>query len=140
MAVIEHEIKVRASQDVVFAALSTPAGMRGWHSIDVQGSGAVGSEWHLRAAGAPDFVWLITASQPNTLVAWECTAGPGNSVGTTAEFQLSETPDGRTLVVQSHRGWSDPGDNFRKCNTLWGGLMHHLREYVETQEQAPALG
>lgn len=29
MADIEHEIKVRATPDVVFAALSTPAGMRG---------------------------------------------------------------------------------------------------------------
>lgn len=139
MARIEHEIKIGATPGSVFAALSTLAGMRGWHSIDVEGSGDVGSEWHLRSAGVPDFVWLITASQPDTLVAWECTAGPGDSVGTTVEFKLSPTVDGRTLLEQSHGGWPDTGGNFRKCNTLWGGLMHHLKQYAETQSPGPAL-
>lgn len=139
MADIEHEIKVRATPEVVFAALSTPAGMRGWHSSEVEGSGEVGSDWLLRSPDAPDFVWRVIASDPGSRVRWECVTGPGDSVGTTVEFRLSTTGDGRTLVEQIHQGWPIDADNFRKCNTLWGALLHHLRQYAETQQSAPAF-
>lgn len=140
MAEITHEIRIRAPRDAVYEALTTKPGMQGWHAASVVGDGSVGSTWHLEFPGAPSFDWEVTDSEPHSLVAWRCTAGPGDSVGTTVTFQLSDTGDGRTLVEHSHSGWPHDGGSFTKCNTLWGVLMNHLKRYAETSSAEPAFG
>ena len=139
MAEIEHEIKLRASASSVFAALSSRAGMQGWHTALVEGTGAVGSIWHLQFPGQTNFGWLVTSSDADRRVAWECVEGPGDSVGTDVEYLLTALDDGRTLVEQRHSGWPGTGGNFRKCNTLWGVLLHQLSQYVETERPAPVF-
>lgn len=139
MAEIAHEIKIDASAERVFAALSTPDGMRGWHTAAVDGGGVVGTDWRLRFEGGPTFAWRVTASDPDRMVEWECVEGPGDSVGTRVTYLVRPLDDGRTLVEQRHSGWPDTDGNFRKCNTLWGLLLDHLRRYVETERAAPAF-
>ncbi len=138
MAEIVHEIKIAAPRSKVYAALSTREGMQGWHTSDVSGNGSIGSVWHLGFGEGPLFQWRVTTSEDDQLVAWECVAGPGDSVGTTVEYQLSDTTDGRTLVEQKHSGWPHEEGAYNKCNTLWGVLLTHLRNYVETSVSAPA--
>ena len=60
-------------------------------------------------------------------------------MGTTATFTLTRTDDDRTLRRLQHAGWPGTHGNFRKCNTTWGVLLHHLRDYVETGDAAPAF-
>lgn len=138
MADIAHEIKVRATRETVFAALSTREGMQGWHTAHVAGDGSVGSTWKFDFPGHPSFTWEIVASEPENRVEWRCAEGPGDSVGTKVEYRLSDTGDGRTLVEQVHSGWESEGGSYRKCNTLWGVLLHHLQQYAETNTAAPA--
>lgn len=139
MPEIQHQIKVSAPADQVFAALSTLAGVQGWHTPDAEGTGEVGSEWVFRFADHPEFAWEIVTSEPSSSVGWRCTRGPGDSVGTTATFTLTPAEDGRTLVEHVHAGWPGTHGNFRKCNTTWGVLLHHLRDYLETNRPAPAF-
>lgn len=139
MADIRHEIMITAPPERVFEALSTPAGIAGWHTPSVQGSGAVGSEWVFGYADHDEFGWHVMLSEPSRSVVWRCTRGPGESVGTTTTFTLTATEDSRTLVEHVHAGWPGTHGNFRKCNTTWGVLLHHLREYVETGHAATAF-
>jgi len=68
------------------------------------------------------------------------TVGSGRyAVGTTATFTIVSTPDGRTRVRVTHGGWPHDEGNFIKCNTIWGALMDHLREYVESGVSDPAF-
>jgi len=138
MAEIAHEIKINAPRTDVFAALSTRVGMQGWHTTDVSGDGSVGSVWHLGFGEGPTFEWEVTASEPDVRVHWLCLDGPGDSAGTTVEYRLSDTDDGRTLVEQLHAGWPHEEGAFRKCNTLWGVLLTHLQNYAETAVSHPA--
>ena len=80
----------------------------------------------------------ITASEPLTRVQWRCTRGPGDSVGTTATFTIAPVGE-RTLLELQHAGWPGTHGNFRKCNTTWGVLLHHLRDYAESGDAAPAF-
>ena len=135
---IDHEIKIAAPPEQVFAALATLDGVKGWHAPAATGSGAVGSEWVFSFADHPEFVWKVVTSEAPSKVAWKCTRGPGDSVGTTATFTVA--PAGaRTLLELQHAGWPGTHGNFRKCNTTWGVLLHHLRDYVETGVVAPAF-
>lgn len=136
--VIDHELKINGTPDQVFVALSTLDGVKGWQTPSASGSGAVGSKWVFSFADHPEFVWEVTASDAPRRVEWRCTRGPGDSVGTTATFTI-EPVDGRTLLELRHAGWPGTHGNFRKCNTTWGVLLHHLRDYVETGDTAPAF-
>ena len=136
---IDHEINVSASPEQVYQALTTLDGVKGWHTPTASGTGAVGSEWVFTFADHPEFCWEIAASEAPRKVVWKCTRGPGDSVGTTAAFRLVKTDDDRTLVEHAHAGWPGAHGNFRKCNTTWGVLLHHLRDYVETGAAALAF-
>ena len=139
MSEIDHELKIDATPEKVFAALTTLEGVKGWHTPSATGSGEVGSEWVFSFAGHPDFGWEVLTSDAPSTVVWRCTRGPGDSVGTTATFTLGKTDDGRTLVEHWHAGWPGTHGNFRKCNTTWGVLLHHLRGYVETGQPTAAF-
>jgi hypothetical protein len=54
-------------------------------------------------------------------------------------FELSPADHGRTLVECTHAGWPGTHGNYRKCNTLWGVLLHHLKRYAETGTAMPAF-
>jgi uncharacterized protein YndB with AHSA1/START domain len=136
---IDHEIKISAAPELVYDALTTLNGVKGWHTPTATGSGALGSEWVFSFADHPEFNWEIVALDPQSKVVWKCTRGPGDSVGTTATFTLINTDDNRTVVEHVHAGWPGTHGNFRKCNTTWGVLLHHLRDYVESGDAAPAF-
>ena len=139
MAEIHHELKIQAAPERVFEALTTAQGLRGWHSAEVEGDGAPGHTWRFVHTGRPTFRWQVTACSAPTQVAWRCEEGPGDSVGTSVSFRLSKADDARTLVELVHTGWPGTHGNFRKCNTYWGVLLHHLRQYVETGTPRPAF-
>jgi uncharacterized protein YndB with AHSA1/START domain len=135
---IDHEMKIDASPEKVFAALTTLDGVMGWQTPTATGTGDVGSEWVFSFADHPEFAWEVTTSDAPSHVAWRCTRGPGDSVGTTATFTIA--PAGaRTLLELQHGGWPGTHGNFRKCNTTWGVLLHHLRDYVESGTAATAF-
>jgi uncharacterized protein YndB with AHSA1/START domain len=135
---IDHELKIDATPEKVFAALSTLEGVRGWQTPTASGTGEVGSEWVFSFADHPEFAWEVTASEAPTRIVWSCSRGPGDSVGTTATFTVA--PAGaRSLLELQHAGWPGTHGNFRKCNTTWGVLLHHLRDYVETGHAATAF-
>jgi uncharacterized protein YndB with AHSA1/START domain len=139
MEEILHEIKVQAAPDSVFAALTTADGLRAWYSAHVEGDGKPGDTWRFQFTERPTFRWEVTESAAPTRVAWRCVEGPGDSVGTEVEVVLSQADKGRTLVELAHSGWPGTHGNYRKCNTYWGVLLHHLKQYVETGVAAPAF-
>lgn len=138
MPEIDHEIRISATPEQVFAALTTLDGVKAWHTPGTTGSGEVGSEWVFAYADHPEFGWEVVTSEAPSLVTWRCTHGPGDSLGTTASFILSADGE-RTKLELKHAGWPGTHGNFRKCNTTWGVLLHHIRQYVETGSPAPAF-
>jgi uncharacterized protein YndB with AHSA1/START domain len=133
---IQHEIALRAGAKKIYEALTTRQGLLGWNTSHVSGDGTVGSEWILSYGGDPDFAWRIDRADAGKVV-WTCTRGPGDSVGTTVEYTVQPAEGGRTCVFLTHDGWPHPEGNFTKCNTLWGGLLHHLKDFVESGKAAP---
>ncbi|MGU3494794.1 SRPBCC domain-containing protein [Xanthobacteraceae bacterium A53D] len=135
---LKHEIIVSAGAETLRKALTTAAGLKGWNTPLVEGTGALGTEWILKYSGRPDFHWRIDQDDPEEIL-WTCTKGPGDAVTTTAHFILSAAGDGRTRVRVTHGGWPHDEANFIKCNTLWGALMDHLRAFAETGTSDPAF-
>ncbi len=137
MPTLEHEVTIASTPSSVFQALTTQEGLRSWHTAEVSGDGPLGGEWHLGKSGKDAFVWEVTQATPNNVVAWKCTSGPGTSAGTQVHYVIDVQPDGRTKVILIHSGWESEDGNYKKCNTLWGGLLVHLQRYLETGVPAP---
>ena len=138
MPEIDHEIKIQGTPEQVFAALSTHEGVASWQTPHAEGTGAVGSQWRFKFTDRAEFDWEVLESEPPNRIVWQCTKGPGDSVGTTTMFLISPSDD-RTLLELKHSGWPGTHGNFRKCNTTWAVLLHHIQQYVQTGSPAPAF-
>lgn len=139
MTEIHQEIKIRASRERVFAALTTAEGLRGWISWQVGGQGKPGDTWLFEFAERPALRWEVTESTPLIRVAWQCVGGASDTIGTVAVVKLFQCEPADTLVELTHSGWPGTGGNYPSCNATWGSLLHHLKQYVETGVPSPAL-
>ncbi len=139
MAKISQKITIQAAPDRVFKVLSTAEGLKGWYTPQLEGSVGEGKDVVFKFAGQEPFRWRVVESTPNSQLRWECVAGPGAAAGTTATFRLSDKGDGRTSVEFDHDGWPESDPSFTTCNTFWGILMGHLKNYVETAKPTPAF-
>lgn len=135
---LKHEIVISADVETVRRALTTAEGLRGWNTPFVEGSGDLGTVWTLKYPGRPDFEWRIDLDDPEEIL-WACTKGPGDAVGTTALYMIHPLGDGKVRLSVTHGGWPHDQANFIKCNTLWGALLDHLREYVQSGVSEPAF-
>lgn len=134
---LRHAVNIEADSAKVHDALTTLDGLKGWTGAEVSGGGKVGAQWSLKYASGPTFVWEITEHDTGKIV-WKCVKGPGDSVGTTATFEIGKTPHGRVHLTFAHAGWPHQEGNFAKCNALWGMMVHQLRAFVEQGKVAPA--
>lgn len=135
---LKHEIVISADPEKIRAVICTAEGLRGWNTPHVEGSGDVGSTWRLNYPGRPEFNWRIDLDEPEEII-WTCTKGPGDAVGTTARYVIEPLEGGRVRLRVTHGGWPHDEANFIKCNTLWGALMDHLREYAQSGVAEPAF-
>ena len=126
MTSIQHELKNAAPRARIVEALSRGLHLERWHGAKVTDSGGV---LRLEYPSGVTFRWQIVESNPDR-VTWKCVEGPGNSVDTEATFELKDAGSGRTGVLFEHSGWTDSDPSFRKCNTLWGQLLHQLQQHL----------
>lgn len=138
MPEIDHEIKIKATPEQVFAALSTHEGVTSWQTPHAEGTGEVGSQWRFKFTDRAEFDWEVIESEPSSRIVWRCTKGPGDSQGTTVTFVITVDGD-RTLLELKHADWPGTHGNYRKCNTIWAVLLHHIQKYVQSGSPAPAF-
>lgn len=135
---LKHEIIITGATERVRAALTTAEGLKGWNTPLVEGTGALGTEWILKYPNRPDFAWRVDLDDPEEIL-WTCTRGPGDAVTTTAHYLIQPLDSGKVRLRVTHGGWPHDEANFIKCNTLWGALLDHLREYVQSGVSEPAF-
>jgi uncharacterized protein YndB with AHSA1/START domain len=138
MSKISHKITIDAPADRVFKALSTAEGLKGWYTADLEGKVGQGKEAIFKFTGQEPFRWKFAELAPNS-VRWECIEGPGAAAGTAVTFRLSDKGKGRTTLEFDHDDWPDSDGAFATCNTLWGILMGHLKNYAEAGRANPAF-
>lgn len=137
----EHKATVEAPTKEVFKAITTTEGLKGWYTKKVKGDpGKVNGEFTLSfTKHEGPFSWKVTSIKPDSEISWECTAGPGRAKGTTAVFRLAQKGEGKTAVDLEHDGFEDTDEKVKTCNTLWGDLLMHLKEYTEEHQPEPAF-
>jgi hypothetical protein len=115
MADIFHSLRMRASTDDVFRAVTEDELLRPWWASE--GNLAV------RPVEIADGLG----------VAWRCVDGPAEWIGTDITFAFVR--DGAETIVRfAHRNWRETSDAFAQCTTKWGRVLFALKSRVETAE------
>jgi uncharacterized protein YndB with AHSA1/START domain len=115
MADIFHNLRMHASTDDVFRAVTEEELIRPW--------------WARDARLAVKCVEIADGES----VSWQCIEGPDEWVGTEIAFTF-EPEGGETVVRFAHKNWREPNDAFARCNTKWGRVLQALKSRVETAE------
>ena len=140
MATNAHSIRIDAPEQEIIAALTTRVGLQGWYTPKVEGATGKGSEVVLHFSGKEGpFRWKIREAGQDNEVIWDCLDGPGASSGTAVVFRLAGSNERGTTLELDHEGLDEEDEKNKVCNTMWGALMLHLKNYVETKHPQPAF-
>jgi uncharacterized protein YndB with AHSA1/START domain len=130
----------------VYAALTTPEGLRGWWTTDCDVATTVGGESTFRF-GETFARMRIDALEPGRAVRWTCSAQrhvvPGLErtdewVGTHVSFSLAPRADGGTELAFVHDGLTRRLACYEICQDAWTHyLTVSLKRYVEEGRGAP---
>ena len=134
-----------ADTAAVYAALTTPEGLRGWWTQDCDVETAVGDTIHFRF-GANYKDMQIEQLEPGRLVQWQCTrahiaAGQlrrrDEWVGTQVVFRMSPVAGGRTRLDFEHIGLVPEMDCYELCSGGWQYFLTSLQQYAGTGRGTP---
>ncbi len=134
----EKTIRVHASPDAVFDAITTASGLTAWWT-SASGAGDTGGELEFAmSAPTPLRVHVDDANQP-TSVQWtvtECDFEP-DWVGTRPTFTITQV-DGESCELEfRHVGLTDELECIDMCTAGWNHYIPSLRDYVETGRGSP---
>lgn len=140
MSDILHWIRLDAPPERVFEAVTTEEGLSSWWTHDVEAEPVEGST---AIFGFKDrsvvFRMRVEELRPPELVRWTCQGDFDEWRGTQLEFRIKPRDDGGCELTFTHAGWESTHGAFRQCNTDWGRLMYHLKDYVEGRSDTPMM-
>ncbi|WP_156255855.1 SRPBCC family protein [Sandarakinorhabdus oryzae] len=134
---IVHDLAIRTRPDVVFAAVSTPAGLDSWWTETCSGLAQPDAVYALGFGG--DFQWQakVVSLAPGTSITFEMTDAADDWLGTTISFRLEPAGDAQTILHFRHEGWAEQSDHFRGSSYCWAMYLRLLRLYCETGTVTP---
>jgi uncharacterized protein YndB with AHSA1/START domain len=140
MADILHRITAAATPEKIRPLVTTADGFRTWWTDDCEAVPKVGSVSIFRFdGGAVEFHFRMDELSPER-AAFTCVAAPKvppEWVGTRLTFDLAPAKSGGTVVRFGHLGWRSIEGEYPACNTVWGELMHRLKDSAEGRPPGP---
>lgn len=136
MTDILQEFPIRAPVELVYQAVTTPAGLDAWWTKSSAGQAQAGAVYEL--GFGPDYDWRarVTRCLPPTEFELELTQSDGDWNGTRVGFQL-EARGGLTWLRFRHTGWPSANEHYRVSCHCWALYLRILRRSLEHGESVP---
>ncbi len=139
MADMHHPVTIDGvAADDTYAALTTAAGLTGWWTSRVEGSGSQpGGVLRMSFPDAP-ITWDMRVDKADApkILAWTCVGGPPGWDQTAVTWAIEPT-DGGVVVRFDHAGFPAVDDMFRAVTVGWSQMLLSLKAYLETGERRP---
>jgi uncharacterized protein YndB with AHSA1/START domain len=132
---IMHLIKIHASSERVYQAITTADGIRQWWTRDAAIEAKVGGAGEFGFNGKR-FVAKVTIEElnPTTRVRWKVVNAAWD--GKDIEFALKADRNDTTLVF-AHRGFSRADEGYASATTRWSVYLLSLKRYLQTGKGTP---
>ena len=131
-------IRVKASADALFDALTTVTGLAAWWN-PATGSGEAGGELRfIMNAPEPLVIHVDEATRPKS-VRWTVTDCPFLSdwEGTRPTFTINPVDGGTSELHFRHHGLNEDMECIDMCTRSWNHYMTSLRDYLEAGNGSP---
>jgi uncharacterized protein YndB with AHSA1/START domain len=137
MVDLHHHVEIKAPAAIVFDAIATTKGNRGWWTADSNVDNKIGgkAEFGFSNRGMV-FHMTIDMRTANKELAMSCSGDHEEWTGTKLIWR-SEEKDGFTILHFTHAGWRNATDFCASCNSMWGNLMFRLKAFAETGKPSP---
>jgi uncharacterized protein YndB with AHSA1/START domain len=134
----ETTIRVKASPEALFEALTTVTGLAAWWN-PVTGSGEAGGELRFIMNSPEPLVIQVDEATRPTSVRWTVTDCPflPDWVGTRPTFTITLVDSGTSELRFRHHGLNQALECIDMCTRSWDHFMTSLRDYVETGRGSP---
>jgi uncharacterized protein YndB with AHSA1/START domain len=145
MSHFQQSLVLEAPPATVYAALTTPEGLRGWWTQDCQVPTAVGDSIRIRFGGTHKQL-RIARLEPSREVRWLCTQAHIDApqltrrdewVGTEMVFRLTPQGDGGTRLDFEHLGLVPAFECHGLCSESWRHFLGSLKQFAETGQGTP---
>ncbi|BCL74825.1 activator of HSP90 ATPase [Jeongeupia sp. HS-3] len=140
MSHYQQSLTLEASPATAYAALTTPAGLRGWWTQDCDVDTHIGGNLQFRFG--PHYMHMrIEQLTPASEVRWLCTAAftdvdaftrKDEWVGTRIVFRLAPAGDGQARLDFEHIGLVPEFECYDLCRKGWQHFLASLQQYVAT--------
>jgi uncharacterized protein YndB with AHSA1/START domain len=131
---IRHMIPIKASPEIVYPLVSTPAGLGKWWAEDVFNVSDDACSLGFFNRGTV-YTLRIESKTPSVEVVWRSETG-AEWAGTRLIFDLQTGPHS-TILRFTHADWAADTDYLTSCNTTWGELMFRLMAVAEGKNPGP---
>jgi uncharacterized protein YndB with AHSA1/START domain len=132
---IMHLIRIHASSERVYEAITTADGIRQWWTRDAAIEPRVGAAGEFGFNGKR-FVARVTVEElkPAARVRWKVanSAWPGENI----EFNL-KTDQNDTILLFAHRGFPRADEGLASATMRWGFYLLSLKQYLQTGTGTP---
>ncbi|HEV7230396.1 MAG TPA: SRPBCC domain-containing protein [Bacteroidia bacterium] len=134
---IKHQFVIKASPAKVYEAITQIEGLKSWWTAEVTGDERQGGT--VRFGFGKEFFnkMKIISMKKDLRLAWQCSDGPPEWIGTRLSFDLETDKEKNTVVLFSHDGWKEQGSFYASCNYHWGLYLRSLKQYCETGKGTP---
>ncbi len=132
---IMHLLRIHASPERVFEAITTAEGLRQWWTRDAAIEPEVSAAGEFGFYGKRFVVKIIVeALEPATRARWKVAnaAWPASDI----EFTL-RAEGGDTILVFAHRGFPRADEAFASATMRWGFYVLSLKRYLQTGKGSP---
>jgi uncharacterized protein YndB with AHSA1/START domain len=134
---IWHEMRIKASPDAVYQALTDVKKLAEWWIPDTRGESKVGNTLEFWFDEQACQLMRVSALEADHLVQWRATDSDlSDWAGTEIEFRLFPQKE-RTLVHFRHSGYEDGVEAFPYYSTSWAVFLVSLKELLEKGKGHP---
>jgi uncharacterized protein YndB with AHSA1/START domain len=136
MKKIIHFLRIHASADKVYTALTEENGLRSWWSTAVDLDQAAHLiHFHFAGDFNPDM--KVTNKTDNRLVEWQCVAGHKNWQDNTFSFELRDVSGETGLMFTQIYAQELSDEVYGTYNFNWGYYLQSLKLFCETDQGTP---
>jgi uncharacterized protein YndB with AHSA1/START domain len=128
-----NRIRVQATPEAVFEAITTVPGLAAWWTRGA-GAGDTGGELRFFMNAAEPLVIHVDQATRPTSVRWTVTDCPflTDWVGTRPAFTITPAEGGASELQFRHHGLTSELDCIDMCTRSWDHFMTSLRDYAES--------
>ncbi|HSB08422.1 MAG TPA: SRPBCC domain-containing protein [Blastocatellia bacterium] len=137
MKVIIHFVRVHATPQKVFQAVTTAEGLAGWWSTSVRFQPGVGGIVDFRFTADFNPKMEVTRLDPNQRVEWKCVAGHNNWQDNTFSFELRDSGGETDLMFKQVYAQELSDEVYGTYNFNWGYYLASLKRLCETGRGTP---